>query len=68
MDIQGEEDESYNAKADVMRGRGAKHLLAFIQRGRGVKTNADISISILAEGEGGQGPPLFGLFTYVNSP
>ena len=29
MDIHGEEDEAYNAKADVMRGRGAtKQLIA----------------------------------------
>ena len=35
MDIQGEEDESYNAKADVMMGRGAKHLLALMTKGEG---------------------------------
>ena len=33
MDIHGEEDESYNAKADVMRGRGVRHLLALITKG-----------------------------------
>ena len=35
MDIQGEEDKSYNAKADVMRGRGARHLLALMTKGEG---------------------------------
>ena len=30
MDIQGEEDESYNAKADMMRGRGASKAFAGI--------------------------------------
>ena len=35
MDIQGEEDESYNAKADVMRGRMARHLLALMTMGGG---------------------------------
>ena len=41
MDIQGEEDESYNAKADVMR---AKAFAGIDDKGgRGVNTNADIS-------------------------
>ena len=41
MGIQGEEDESYNAKAEVMR---AKAFAGIDDKGgRGVNTNADIS-------------------------
>ena len=41
MNIHGEEDGSYNAKADVMR---AKAFAGIDDKGgRGVNTNADIS-------------------------
>ena len=55
MDIQGEEDESYNAKADVMRGRGARHLLALMTKGGGGLTQ----MLILADsrGRGVRDPP-----------
>ena len=41
MDIQGEEDKSYNAKADVMRANAFAGIDD--KGGRGVNTNADIS-------------------------
>ena len=62
MDIQGEEDKSYNAKADVMRGRGARHLLALMTKeGGGLR-----QMLILADsrGMGVRDPPPF-WFIYI---
>ena len=64
MDMQGEEDESYNAKADVMRGRGVRHLLALITKGGGGLRQMLILADI--RGRGVWTPHIW--FTYVNSP
>ena len=64
MDIHGEEDESYNAKADVMRGRGVRHLLALITKGGGGLRQMLILADI--RGRGVWTPHIW--FTYVNSP
>ena len=45
MDIQGEEDESYNAKADVMRGNAFAGIDD--KGGRGVNTNVGVLLSEL---------------------
>ena len=55
---------SYNAKADVMRGRGVRHLLALITKGGGGLRQMLILADI--RGRGVWTPHIW--FTYVNSP